>query len=343
MKMRTAVCSGIEEVEIHEIEKPVITETEVLIKTKNVGVCGSDLHLFRGTHPFRHAPAILGHEIAGEIVEVGSKVTKFKVGDRVTVEPQVGCGECEMCKVGAVSLCKNKNVPGTPGWIGTFSEYFNAEESVLYKLEDGISYERGTLTEPLAVAVQVLHRAETKQGSLVILGGGTIGQLLLAVAKKRGFGPIIVTDTVAFNREFALAHGADYAFDPIHDNVEEEVKKITEGGADLVVVAAGANNILDQACNCTRKRGEVGIVAMITKEIPFYCSAVVFNELRMFGAMCYEREAFRIAAELINDKSFPLDDYVTQVVDGIENTKEGLDILSRKKENTVKVEIKISK
>lgn len=343
MKMRAAVCSGIEEVEIHEIEKPVITETEVLIKTKNVGVCGSDLHLYRGTHPFRHAPAILGHEIAGEIVEVGSKVTKFKVGDRVTVEPQVGCGECEMCKVGAVSLCKNKNVPGTPGWIGTFSEYFNAEESVLYKLEDGISYERGTLTEPLAVAVQVLHRAETKQGSLVILGGGTIGQLLLAVAKKRGFGPIIVTDTVAFNREFALAHGADYAFDPIHDNVEEEVKKITEGGADLVVVAAGANNILDQACNCARKRGEVGIVAMITKEILFYSYAVVFNELRMFGAMCYEREAFRIAAELINDKSFPLDDYVTQVVDGIENTKEGLDILSQKKENTVKVEIKISK
>ena len=168
-------------------------------------------------------------------------------------------------------------------------------------------------------------------------------QLLLAVAKKRGFGPIIVTDTVEFNREFALAHGADYAFDPIHDNVEEEVKKITGAGADLVVVAAGANNILDQACNCARKRGEVGIVAMITKEIPFYSYAVVFNELRMFGAMCYEREAFKIAAELVNDKSFLLDDFVTQVVDGIENTKEGLDILSQKKENTVKVEIKISK
>ncbi len=343
MKMRAAVCSGIEEeVEIHEIDKPVITETEVLIKTKNVGVCGSDLHLYRGTHPFRHAPAILGHEIAGEIVEVGSKVTKFKAGDRVTIEPQVGCGECAMCKIGS-GVSQNKKVPGTPGWIGTFSEYFNAEESVLYKLGDDISYERGTLTEPLAVAVQILHRAETKQGSLVILGGGTIGQLLLAVAKKRGFAPIIVTDTVEFNREFALSHGADYAFDPIHDNVEEEVKKITGEGADLVVVAAGANNILDQACNCARKRGEVGIVAMITKEIPFYSYAVVFNELEMFGAMCYEREAFRIAAELINDKSFPLDDYVTQVVDGIENTKEGLDILSQKKENTVKVEIKISK
>ena len=106
----------------------------MLIKTKTVGVCGSDLHLFRGTHPFRHAPAILGHEIAGDVVEIGSKVTNIKVGDRVTVEPQVGCGECEMCKRGLVSLCSGKKVPGTPEWIGAFSEYFNADEKTVYKL-----------------------------------------------------------------------------------------------------------------------------------------------------------------------------------------------------------------
>ena len=306
MKMKAAVCSGIEKVEIQEIDVPQITDTEVLIKTKNVGVCGSDLHLYRGTHPFRHAPAILGHEISGEVVQVGNKVSKVKVGDRVTVEPQIGCDECEMCKVGAVSLCKNKKVPGTPKWIGTFVEYFNAKEDIVYKLNNGISYEKGALTEPLAVAVQVLHRAETKKGSLVILGGGTIGQLILAVAKKRGFSPIILTDTVEFNRKFAIRHGADYAFDPIRDNIEEKVKKITGEGADLVVVAAGANNILDQACGCARKRGEIGVVAMITKEIPFYSYAIVFNELRMYGAMCYERQSFREAVDLINDKTFKI-------------------------------------
>ena len=146
-----------------------------------------------------------------------------------------------------------------------------------------------------------------------------------------------------FNRKFAIRHGADYAFDPIRDNIEEKVKKITGEGADLVVVAAGANNILDQACGCARKRGEIGVVAMITKEIPFYSYAIVFNELRMYGAMCYERQSFREAVDLINDKTFILDDYVTQVEDGIEKTKEGLDILSQKKENSVKVEVKISK
>ena len=119
--MKAAFVTDVEKVEVKEIEKPVITDTEVLIKAKTVGVCGSDLHLFRGTHPFRHAPAILGHEIAGEVVEVGSRVTKFKPGDRVTVEPQVGCGHCEMCEKGYISLCPGKKVPGTPKWIGAFA------------------------------------------------------------------------------------------------------------------------------------------------------------------------------------------------------------------------------
>lgn len=152
-----------EKTEVREIERPTIKPDEVLIKARTVGVCGSDLHLFKGTHPFRHAPAILGHEIAGDIVEVGSAVTKFKVGDRVTVEPQVGCHSCEMCDKGYVSLCKGKAVPGTPKWIGTFAEYFNAKEEIVYKLNDNISYQVGSLTEPLAVAVHVVNHAQTKK------------------------------------------------------------------------------------------------------------------------------------------------------------------------------------
>lgn len=339
--MKAAFVTGIEKVEIKEIDKPVISDTEVLIKTKTVGVCGSDLHLFRGTHPFRHAPAILGHEIAGDVVEIGSKVTNIKVGDRVTVEPQVGCGECEMCKRGLVSLCSGKKVPGTPEWIGAFSEYFNADEKTVYKLADQTSYEMGTLAEPLAVAVHTVNHAETRTGGLVILGAGTIGQLILAVARKRGYSPIIVTDTAAFNREFAVKHGADAALDPVTENIPEKVKEMTGGrGADLAIIAAGADNILDQACECVHKCGEIGIVAMITNKIPFYCYSVVFSELKIYGAMCYESGDFAEAMEMINT-DLELTDYVTQEMDGIEKTQEGLDILSRKKEDVVKVLIKI--
>lgn len=339
--MRAAFVTEVEKVEVKEIDRPVISDTEVLIKARTVGVCGSDLHLFRGTHPFRRAPAILGHEIAGEIVETGKNVQKFKVGDRVTVEPQVGCGTCEMCRRGCVSLCGEKKVPGTAKWIGAFSEYFNAEEHTLYRLSDECSYETGTLAEPLAVAVHTVNHARTKSGALVILGAGTIGQLILAFAKWKGYGPIIVTDTAEFNREFALKHGADAAFNPLDQDVPAEVKKLTGGGADLVIVAAGADNILDQACQCACKCGEVGIVAMITGRIPFYSYAVVFNEIDLYGAMCYEPKDFVEAVDLINSRKLKLEDYVTQIVDGIEKTQEGLELLSRKTEDVVKVLIRM--
>ncbi len=340
--MKAVYVVGTEKTEVREIEKPIIKSDEVLIKAKTVGVCGSDLHLFKGTHPFRHAPAILGHEIAGDVVEVGSDVTKFKVGDRVTVEPQVGCHHCEMCDKGYISLCKDKAVPGTPKWIGTFAEYFNAKEDIVYKLNDNVSYAVGSLTEPLAVAVHVVNHAQTKSGDLVILGGGTIGQLVLAVAKQKGYKKIILTDIAPFNREFALKHGADVVLDPLTQDVPAEVKAATGGrGADLAIVAAGAPNILDQACECLHKCGELGLVAMITKKFPFYSYAIVFNELKMYGAMCYEPKDFKEAMDMING-GLDLSDYVTQQMHGLEETQKGLDILNQKKENVVKVVVNVS-
>lgn len=340
--MKAAFVTDVEKVEVQEIDKPVISDTEVLIRTKMVGICGSDLHLFRGTHPFRHAPAILGHEIAGEVVEVGKAVTRIRVGDRVTIEPQVGCGDCEMCARGFVSLCEKKKVPGTPKWVGAFSEYFNAEEAVVYPLADSTSYEMGTLAEPLAVAVHTINHARTKSGSLVILGAGTIGQLVLAFAKLKGYSPIIVTDPAKFNRTFALEHGADAAFDPLTDDIPAEVKKLIGKGADMAIVAAGADNILDQACDCVHKCGEVGIVAMMTEKIPFYSYGIVFNETDIYGAMCYEPKDFAEAVDLINLGQLDLKDYVTQIVDSLDQAQEGLDILNRKKENVVKVLIRVS-
>ena len=340
--MKAAICTGIKKVEIKEIDKPVITDTEVLIKTKTVGVCGSDLHLFKGTHPFRHAPAILGHEIAGEVVEIGSKVTKVRVGDRVTVEPQVGCGHCEFCRQGLVSLCREKKVPGTPKWIGAFSEYFPAEESIVYPIADDKSFEIGTLAEPFAVAIHAVNHAEHQKGSCVIIGGGSIGQLTLAAARSKGYSPVIVTDTQDFNRQFALDHGADYAFNPLNQDVAEEVKKLTDGkGADIAFVCAQAPGILDQAYDCVHKTGEICIIAMLVEKDLFYAYSIVLNELHVYGSMCYEPKDFKEAVDLING-GLPINDYITQEFHGLEDTQLALDTLDQKKENCVKVVIKVS-
>ena len=337
MKMKAALVTDIGKVSIEEIERPEIKDDEVLIKVRTVGVCGSDLHLFRGTHAFRKPPAILGHEIAGDVVETGKGVHHVKVGDRVTIEPQYGCGECDFCQQDLVNMCSSKVVPGTAKWIGVFVEYFNAPEKTVHKLNDTVSFRMGTMIEPLAVAVRALRRATTKdKDCLVILGSGTIGLLCLVVAKRLGYGKIVCTDTARFNLNMATRHGAMLTINPLETDVTDAVMKLTNGkGADLVLVAAGADNILDQAAACAKKQGEIGVIAMITEKIPFYSYRVVFNELRMYGAMTYATDDFREAVEMING-GLDLTDLITQSVD-LEHTQEGLDILSQKRESVVKV------
>lgn len=340
--MKAAMVTATERVSIQDVEEPIIKDDEVLIKVRTAGVCGSDLHLFQGTHAFRKPPAVLGHEVAGDIVKVGKNVSKFKVGDRVTVEPHLGCGACEFCRQDLVNICLHKSAPGTPSWTGTFVEYFNAPEKTLYKLADNVSYEVGTLIEPLAVAVHALERATVRsRDSIVILGVGTIGLLSLVVAREMGFKTIICTDTAPFNREMALKSGAAAALDPLVDDVEAKVKELTGGrGADLALVCAGADGILSQASACVRKRGEIGLVAMITRKIPFYCYGMVFNEQTMYGAMTYETRDFVKAAAMVNG-GLDLSAFVTQKLP-LEKTQEALDILSQKKEHVVKVIVTVA-
>lgn len=341
MKMKSALVTGLQEVSIREIDRPAIRDDEVLIRVKTVGVCGSDLHLFRGTHAFRKPPAILGHEVAGEIVEIGRAVRHCAIGDRVTVEPQYGCDSCEFCRQGLVNLCTKKVVPGTDKWIGVFAEYFNAPERTVHKLGDNVSYKMGTMIEPLAVAVRSLRRTTVNEKDwLVILGCGTIGLLTLVVAKHYGYRNVVCTDTAAFNREMALRHGAVAAVDPRDTDVVALVKKLTEGrGADLTLVAAGASDIIDTASACTRKRGEIGIIAMITEKVPFYSYSIVFNEQTMYGAMTYSTQDFREAVAMING-GLDLNDMITQTMD-LAHSQQALAVLSEKKENVVKVMVEI--
>lgn len=335
--MQAATVTDTEVVEIREIERPVAKDGEVIIKVRAGGVCGSDLHLFQGTHAFRKPPAVLGHEVAGDIVEIGRDVTGFQVGDRVTVEPHLGCGRCEFCRQELVNLCLAKSAPGTASWMGTFVEYFNAPASSVYKLADSIDYETGVLIEPLAVAVHVMERASMRsRDAIVILGAGSVGLLTQVVAREMGFQTIITTDTAPYNRETSLRYGAAASFDPLAEDVPARVRELTVGrGADLAVIAAGADGILDQASSSVRKRGEIGLVAMITKRIPFYSYGIVFNEQNMYGSMTYETRDFQKAAEMING-GLSLPSFITHRFP-LERSQEALSILSRKEEDVIKV------
>jgi L-iditol 2-dehydrogenase len=339
--MKAAFVVEPEKIEIREIDIPQIKGDEVLIKVKTVGVCGSDVHLFRGTHPDRKPPAILGHEVAGDIVEVGNGVNDLKVGDRVTVKPLQGCGKCEFCRQGLMNLCLYKKNPGRPGWNGTFAEYFNAPAPLVHKIATNVSYEMATLIEPLAVAVHAVGRITVKaKDTLVILGSGTIGLLTLVAAGESGYRNIICTDTQDFNLSMAKKHGAKLVLNPLQDDVVAKVREFTGGrGADVVLIMADAKNIIDQAASLVTKRGVIGLVALITEKIPIYPFDFVAGELNLLGVTTYETKDFVKATEMINN-GLDLSDFITQRL-SLENSQKALSILSERKEHAIKIIVEV--
>lgn len=175
--MRAALIDQIRSVKLVDIPEPQIHKgNEVKIQVKTTGICGSELHAYHGTHPFRIPPLVSGHEFAGVIVEIGYAVTKFKIGDRVTAEPQTSCGKCWECRNGMYHLCPEKCVLGAMGWSGSFGEYIIMPEETLIKLPDDMSFEDATLIEPLAVGMHAVRTSGCGLGDrILVVGCGAIG------------------------------------------------------------------------------------------------------------------------------------------------------------------------
>ena len=177
--MKSILLEEVGKTTIKDIPKPVLNDNEVLVKTEYLGICGSDMHVFEGNHAFRKPPVILGHEMSGIVVEIGTGVTKINVGDRVTALPSTYCNECEHCKSGNTQQCLNRKVPGTPNWIGSFVEFFNVHEDLLFRLPETLDIRIGVLAEPLSVTVRALSKIQPKdRENLLLLGTVSKGVFL---------------------------------------------------------------------------------------------------------------------------------------------------------------------
>lgn len=323
---------------IREIDKPRISENEVLIKVKCTGICGSDHHAYKGLHAFRKPPVILGHELSGVIVEVGSLVTRFKEGDRVTVMPQVGCGKCKLCREGHPNICTTKRVPGMGGWLGSFVEYFNSPEDIVVKLPDNVDYAEGALAEPLAVAIHVLKSvSKDSRNNLVILGSGTIGLLMVAAAPAFGFKKVLTTDALDYNLKMAEEFGAVKTVNVLKDQLADAIRGAFNGEkADAVVIAAGAPDILDQAIESVRPKGEIIYLAMITKPITINSYPIVFRELNLKGSQTYTMEDFVDAVDIIASGKIDFTKFITHKYN-IDDAQEAMEMVDKKYEDSVKV------
>ena len=240
--------------EYKEIDIPRIGVDEVLVKVHACGICGSDIAYYWGDASLEtddgKGPLVLGHEISGEVVEIGAlpeELGLLKVGDRVGVDPVQYCNACEACKQGQVNLCENKTVVGV-SVNGGFAEYVKAKYTSVLKLPDTVSYEQGAFIEPLADAMYAVGKLEVDLGNFcVVIGPGPIGLAEAQLIKSSGAGTLVVAGTRDYRLEIAKKNGADYVFNTVDRNskyyVEDLKRKISSltGGkmADRVLVATG--------------------------------------------------------------------------------------------------------
>ncbi len=310
-------------IEIVSPEKAVIAETEtpepgrdeVLVRIHQCGICGSDLHAYKGKHPFIDLPATPGHETAGVIDSVGSEVTGWNIGDRVCVEPQLICGECPLCDSGRYNICTSLRVMGCQG-AGALADYLVSPASMLHRLPDHVSFEQGALVEPLAVGVSAVRRAGCIGGrKMLIQGAGTIGLACVMVAKAYGAGWVVATDTREDRRKRAEEVGADTVVRPEDVDDENWIRDhVGEMGFDVVIECVGIEATVRQAIQRVRKGGRIIIVGVFEEDVCVPMKLVQDRELELLGALMYVREEFAEALRLIGNHQVPAEKLVTHRV-----------------------------
>jgi L-iditol 2-dehydrogenase len=324
-----------------EAEMPIIQSADqILIRVKTVGVCGSEVHAFHGTHPYRKAPVILGHEAAGDVLSVGEAVTDFKVGDRVIVDPQWTCGRCAYCCAGDLNLCPSKKVLGTSPWPGAFGEYIIAPAEAVFHLPDNLSYVQGSLIEPLTVAVHVAQRAHLSAGeSVAILGTGSIGGLLAGVCRVQGAEPIITADIRQHCLDAARERlGATHDFLLPDDNLVDEVKELTRGeGVDVVFITADDASLVSRGVEMAKRRGRIVLVALLT-DSPLQLTAyeIIGKELHIVGSIMSNHEDVRKAIELAASGQVDVEAIATHLLP-IEDAQRGMELARTKDDGAIKV------
>lgn len=260
MMMRALVFYGPHDIRLEKCEVPQIGEGELLVRVKAAGVCGTDVRIFNGTKKIV-APRIIGHEFAGDVVEVGKGADSFVAGDRVTVYPSIACGNCYACRAGRTNICVSRSTLGYEV-DGGFADFVKIPAAAVKnknvsKLPNNVSYEEGAISEPLTAAYNGIRRAAIQPGDTVlIIGAGPIGLLHTQLAREQGAGLVIVVEPQALKREKAIALGARVTIDPISENVAERIGKLTEGtGVDVAIVDVGIPKIVEESMSYVKKGG----------------------------------------------------------------------------------------
>jgi len=300
--MKAAVFTQKEELEIRTMPIPDIKDDEVLIKVKAVGICGTDIHIYRGEY-FSEFPLIPGHEFAGIIEKTGSRVKGFQEGDRVTADPNIFCESCYFCKKNCQNHCQNIRVLGVTEH-GAFAEYVAVPYKNVFALGEKVSFEKGAFVEPLACIAHGMNIIEMRLGSeILIVGGGPIGQLLLQSLNAFGGANIVLTDIDEGKLKLAEGHGANHVV--LADGSErEEISKIAPLGFDYVIDATGIPLVVEQSIRYMKRAGTYLIFGVCPKdsEIRINPYEIFLYDWKIIGSFAIKKNFFQAVNLISTDK-----------------------------------------
>ncbi|MBQ1984921.1 MAG: alcohol dehydrogenase catalytic domain-containing protein [Clostridia bacterium] len=300
-------------IEFRNIEKPSPKAGEILVKIMKIGVCGSDIHVWHGEHPFTSYPVTQGHEVSGEIAALGEGVTGFEVGQKVTIQPQVVCGKCHPCRNGKYNLCEELKVMGFQT-TGVASEFFAVDAQKVTLLPDTMSFDEGAMIEPLAVAVHAVRKFGDMQGMKVaVLGAGPIGILVAQAAKGMGAESVLITDISDVRLAKAKECGIDFCVNTKNaDFGDALVDAFGPDKADVIYDCAGNNTTMGQAIKYARKGSTIILVAVFAGMATVDLAVLNDHELDLNTTMMYRNEDYIDAIELVRQGKVQLQPLVSK-------------------------------
>jgi L-gulonate 5-dehydrogenase len=272
------------ELVMQDVEKPKIsTNTDVLVKIKAVGFCGSDMHIYRGTSPVATYPRVMGHEIVGVIEKIGEDVTKVKVGDRVIIDQIINCNNCYPCSISRPNICSNLKVRGVH-IDGGYREYITADQNAMHTLPEGLHFSDAVMIEPMSIAFQACWRAQiTSNDTVFILGAGALGKSLIKAVLLIGAN-LIVSDVVDERLDEARILGVKIIINSQRENLIEKLKEYTEYGPSVSIDAAGFIDSLQLLADITSNAGRIITMAFLSNPSQIAQFKITSKELDICGS-----------------------------------------------------------
>ncbi len=343
--MKALVYQGPGVLELEERSIPMPKEGEVQIKINTVSICGSDLGAYRFASDRFAPPLVLGHEFSGDITMVGENVKDLKVGQKVTVNPMVLCNDCFFCRRGEGNLCGNRKSMGTAiggtQTDGAMREYVTVPDWMVVPVGDNVSYEAAAMLEPCGVTLACAKKGMTEdEKSVVLIGAGPIGLLIVKFLKALGVEKVIVSDILDTRLKKAKEVGADEVINAKEEDVVARVKELTDSyGADRVIIAAGVGSTINQSFELVRNGGTIVLVALMHEKVEIDPMEIVGRGLKFLGSYMFTSE-MKEAAQMLADNRLNVEDLITSTYP-LEKGKEAFDVLNDPQNTEIKVQIKL--